>query len=158
MKTILLLLLLLPLSGGLILAVAGRYLPRRWAEWIACGSVLGSLLMAILAFGTAGEKRYLLTLFEWIRVNDFLESRLGKSGRTAQMAPALFHAGEKPYKSGPKRGLVPPISKRRSIMAQQIQYLFQHLRLVDVLSIVFMDFFYWPSLHLFTQIRLKSLR
>ena len=74
MKTILLLLLLFPFAGGLILAVIGRYLPRRVAEWIACASVLGSLLMAILAFGAAGHKRYLLTLFDWIQVGDFSAS------------------------------------------------------------------------------------
>jgi NADH-quinone oxidoreductase subunit L len=74
MKTYLFLLLLFPFAGGLILAVTGRYLPRRMAEWIACIGVLGSLLMAILAFGSAGEKRYILTLVEWIRVGDFSAS------------------------------------------------------------------------------------
>ena len=74
MKTYLFLLLFFPFAGGLILAVIGRYLPRRVAEWIACASVLGSLLMAILAFGAAGEKRYLLTLFDWIQVGDFSAS------------------------------------------------------------------------------------
>ena len=74
MKTILFFLLFLPFLGGLILAVIGRYLPRRAAEWIACISILGSLLMAILAFRGAGEKRYILTLFEWIRVGDFSAS------------------------------------------------------------------------------------
>jgi len=74
MKTILFLLLLFPFTGGLILAVIGRYLPRRFAEWIACASVLGSLLMAALAFGGAGGKRYLLTLFDWIQVADFSAS------------------------------------------------------------------------------------
>jgi NADH-quinone oxidoreductase subunit L len=71
MKTYLFLLLFFPFAGGLILAVIGRYLPRRVAEWIGCASVLGSLLMAILAFGAAGGKRYLLTLFDWIQVGDF---------------------------------------------------------------------------------------
>jgi NADH-quinone oxidoreductase subunit L len=71
MKTILFLLLLFPFAGALILAVTGRYLPRRVAEWIACAGVLGALLMAILAFGAAGGKRYLLTLFEWIEVGEF---------------------------------------------------------------------------------------
>jgi NADH-quinone oxidoreductase subunit L len=74
MKTILFLLLFFPFAGGFILAVIGRYLPRRVAEWIACASVLGSLLMAALAFGSAGEKRYLLTLFDWIQVGDFSAS------------------------------------------------------------------------------------
>src|SRR5512143_2406254 len=74
MKTILFLLLLFPFAGGLILAVIGRYLPRRLVEWIGCTSVLGSLLMAILAFGNAGGKRFLLTFFDWIQVGDFSAS------------------------------------------------------------------------------------
>ncbi len=74
MKTYLFLLLLFPFAGGLILAVIGRYLPRRVSEWIACASILGSLFMAILAFGAAGGKRYLLTLFDWIQVGDFSAS------------------------------------------------------------------------------------
>ncbi|MGZ3512792.1 MAG: NADH-quinone oxidoreductase subunit L [Thermodesulfobacteriota bacterium] len=74
MKTYLFLLLLFPFAGGLILAAIGRYLPRRFAEWIACASVLGSLLMAALAFGGTGGKRYLLTLFDWIQVGDFSAS------------------------------------------------------------------------------------
>jgi NADH-quinone oxidoreductase subunit L len=74
MKSYLFLLLFFPFAGGLILAVMGRYLPRRVAEWVACASVLSSLLMAIIAFATAGEKRTLLTLFEWIRVSDFSAS------------------------------------------------------------------------------------
>ena len=74
MKTYLFLLLFFPFAGGLILAVIGRYLPRRVVEWIACTSVLGSLLMAILAFGAAGQKRYLLTLFDWFQVGDFSAS------------------------------------------------------------------------------------
>jgi len=74
MKTILFLLLFFPFAGGLLLALIGRYLPRRVAEGVGCLSILASLLMAALAFGTAGEKRYLLTLFEWIQVGDFSAS------------------------------------------------------------------------------------
>ncbi|HUL30641.1 MAG TPA: NADH-quinone oxidoreductase subunit L [Thermodesulfobacteriota bacterium] len=74
MKTILFLLLLFPFAGGFLLALIGRYLPRRAAEWIGCLSVLASLLMAILAFPSAGEKRSLFTLFDWIRVGDFSAS------------------------------------------------------------------------------------
>jgi NADH-quinone oxidoreductase subunit L len=74
MKTILFFLLFFPFAGGLLLAVIGRYLPRRVAEWMGCLSVLASFLMAILAFGEAGEKRYLLTLLDWIRVGDFTAS------------------------------------------------------------------------------------
>jgi NADH-quinone oxidoreductase subunit L len=74
MKTILFFLLFFPFAGGLLLAVIGRHLPRRVAEWMGCLSVLASFLMAILAFGEAGEKRYLLTLLDWIRVGDFTAS------------------------------------------------------------------------------------
>ncbi len=74
MKTILFFLLFFPFAGGLLLAVIGRYLPRRVVEWTGCLSVVASFLMAILAFGEAGEKRYLLTLFDWIRVGDFTAS------------------------------------------------------------------------------------
>ncbi len=74
MKTILFFLLLFPFAGGLILAVVGRHLPRRVTESVACISVLGSLLMAILALGAAGEKSGVLTLFDWIRVGNFTAS------------------------------------------------------------------------------------
>ena len=74
MKAILFFLLFCPFAGSLLLAVIGRYLPRRAVEWIGCLTVLASLGMAILAFGSAGEKRYLLTLFDWIRVGDFTAS------------------------------------------------------------------------------------
>jgi NADH-quinone oxidoreductase subunit L len=74
MESYLLLLLFFPFAGGLLLALIGRYLPRRVAEWMGCMSVLGSFLMAVLAFGAAGEKRYLLTLLDWIRVGDFSAS------------------------------------------------------------------------------------
>src|SRR5512136_1129331 len=74
MKMILFLLLLFPLAGGLLLAVVGRHLPRRVTESVACISVVGSLVMAILAFAEAGGQKYLLTLFDWIRVGDFTAS------------------------------------------------------------------------------------
>jgi NADH-quinone oxidoreductase subunit L len=74
MKTILFLLLLFPLAGGLILAIVGRYLPRRLSEWIACLGVIASFVMALLAFASAGGKVYLLTLLDWIAVGDFSAS------------------------------------------------------------------------------------
>jgi NADH-quinone oxidoreductase subunit L len=74
MKTILLLLILFPLLGALLQAVVGRRLPRQAVETIACGSVLGSLSMAIVAFAMAGQKSYVLTLFRWIALNDFSAS------------------------------------------------------------------------------------
>ena len=74
MKTYLFLLLVFPFASALILAVVGRHLPRRVTESVACLSVLGSLLMAILALGAAGEQSGVLTLFDWIRVGDFTAS------------------------------------------------------------------------------------
>ena len=64
METVLLLLLLLPLSGGVINAVAGRWLPRRALEVIACAAVLGALVMAIIALilgGGPGPRPHLLS-------------------------------------------------------------------------------------------------
>ena len=55
METVLLLLLLFPLSGALINAAVGRLLPRRGSEVIACLGVLGALVMAGIALGVAGE-------------------------------------------------------------------------------------------------------
>ena len=71
MKTCLILLIFLPFLGAFIQAVAGRNLPRRGVETIACASVLGSLLMAILAFFSSGAKTQTITLFNWITVESF---------------------------------------------------------------------------------------
>jgi NADH-quinone oxidoreductase subunit L len=74
MKAVLLLLIFFPLAGSLILTVLGRYLPRRAVERIACLSVLGSLLMAIVAFFSAGKQSYTLTFFNWFSVGHFTAS------------------------------------------------------------------------------------
>ena len=50
MTTYLALILLLPLVGAVINAVAGRALPRRAVETLACGVVWGSFVCAVLAF------------------------------------------------------------------------------------------------------------
>ena len=71
METLLVLLISLPFLGALILALAGRILPRRWVETIACASVLGALLMALLAFFSPGPEIQTLTLFNWITVAGF---------------------------------------------------------------------------------------
>lgn len=71
MRIYLLLFIFLPFLGAFILAVVGRNLPRRAAETIACASVLGSFLMAILAFFSSGPKIQTMTLFNWITVGDF---------------------------------------------------------------------------------------
>ena len=71
MKTVIFLLLFFPLLGAFLHAAVGRRLPRRGVEIIACASVFGSLLMAIVAFFIGGQKTYVLTLLPWIDVNDF---------------------------------------------------------------------------------------
>ncbi len=55
METVLLLLLLLPLSGSVINAAVGRLLPRRVSEVIACAAVLGALIMAQYRPGSGRE-------------------------------------------------------------------------------------------------------
>jgi NADH-quinone oxidoreductase subunit L len=74
MKAVLLLLICFPFAGSLILAILGRTLPRRAVEWMACLSVLGSLLMATVAFFSAGKQSYFLTLFHWFSVGHFTAS------------------------------------------------------------------------------------
>ncbi|MFA5111498.1 MAG: NADH-quinone oxidoreductase subunit L, partial [Desulfobaccales bacterium] len=71
METVLLLLLLFPLSGALLNAGLGRLLPRRACEVIACLGVLGALVMAAIAMGVAGKQVYDLTFLPWIRVGEF---------------------------------------------------------------------------------------
>ena len=56
METVLLLLLLLPLSGSVINAAVGRLLPRRVSEVIACAAVLGALIMGSIAMALAGKQ------------------------------------------------------------------------------------------------------
>jgi len=50
MKLSLSLILLFPLAGGIINALLGRNLPRRLAEWLACGAVAGSFCASLAAF------------------------------------------------------------------------------------------------------------
>jgi NADH-quinone oxidoreductase subunit L len=71
MQSILILLIFLPFGGALVMAVVGRYLPRRAVETIACLTIIGSLSMAIAAFVRAGHQSQIITLFSWIRVGDF---------------------------------------------------------------------------------------
>ncbi len=71
MTATLLLLLLFPLAGGVLNALAGRFLPRRACEVIACVGVLGALAMGVIAFIRGGGHPAHLTFFEWIRVGEF---------------------------------------------------------------------------------------
>jgi NADH-quinone oxidoreductase subunit L len=70
-ETILLLLLVFPLAGGVLNAVAGGLWPRRATEVIACAGVLGALVMAVIAMAMAGKQTYDLSFFPWIRVGEF---------------------------------------------------------------------------------------
>ena len=71
MKTYLLSLIFLPFLGAFILAVTGRNLSRKTVETIACASVLGSFLMATLAFLSPAPKPQTIPLFSWIHVRSF---------------------------------------------------------------------------------------
>jgi NADH-quinone oxidoreductase subunit L len=71
MEIILLLLLLVPLSGAVINALLGRYLPRRGVETIACLGVLGALVLSAVALVQAGRTIYDLTFCPWIILGDF---------------------------------------------------------------------------------------
>jgi NADH-quinone oxidoreductase subunit L len=66
--------ILFPLLGGFTLAVVGRYVPRRTAEWISCLSVLASFLMAVVTIVAAGERSYTFTFLNWISVGSFTAS------------------------------------------------------------------------------------
>jgi NADH-quinone oxidoreductase subunit L len=70
-EIVLLLLLLFPLAGGVLNALAGWRLPRRASEVIACAGVLGALVMAVIAMAMAGKQTYDPTFFPWIRVGEF---------------------------------------------------------------------------------------
>ena len=71
MEHLLLLMLLLPLGGGLLNAILGRRLPRRAVEIIACASVLGAMVLSIVALILAADKAHDLTLFQWFGVGEF---------------------------------------------------------------------------------------
>jgi NADH-quinone oxidoreductase subunit L len=71
---ILLILLLFPLTGGVVNAVVGRLLPRRVVEAIACIGVLGALVMACLGLAVGGHQTFVLSFFRWIAAGDFVAS------------------------------------------------------------------------------------
>jgi NADH-quinone oxidoreductase subunit L len=70
-ETILLLLLIFPLAGGVLNAMAGRLVPRRAVEAIACAVVLGAFALAAVALARAGKQAFDLTFCPWIRVGEF---------------------------------------------------------------------------------------
>ncbi len=71
MKTVLLLLLILPLGGALINALLGRRLPRRAVEAVACAAVLGALVCAAVALALAADRAHDLIFSQWFRVGEF---------------------------------------------------------------------------------------
>lgn len=71
MKTVLLLLLVLPLGGALINALLGRSLPRRAVEGVACAAVLGAMVAAACALILAGGRAHDLSFLQWFRVGEF---------------------------------------------------------------------------------------
>jgi len=70
-KTVLLLLLVLPLGGALINALLGRSLPRRAVEGVACAAVLGAMVAAACALILAGGRAHDLSFLQWFRVGEF---------------------------------------------------------------------------------------
>ena len=70
MKLYLSLILLLPLLGGIINTLAGRHLPRRVAEWLACGVIWGAFFSTLfVCHDYQGALR--IDLFSWLAAFDF---------------------------------------------------------------------------------------
>lgn len=62
----------LPLAGFLILALFGRTLSRSVASVVACGAVLGSFIITLIAWlGLSEENGFTIKLFDWISVGNF---------------------------------------------------------------------------------------
>lgn len=71
MATLLMLILLLPLAGGVINACFGNRLPRPVPIFIATGSVIGSFLACLGSLTVAADEGYRLILFSWLKSGDF---------------------------------------------------------------------------------------
>ncbi|MFO7578050.1 MAG: NADH-quinone oxidoreductase subunit L [Pelovirga sp.] len=71
MATLLTLVLLLPLAGGVINACFGNRLPRPLPVFIASGAVIGSFLAALGSVSAAAGDGYRLTLFTWLQSGTF---------------------------------------------------------------------------------------
>jgi NADH-quinone oxidoreductase subunit L len=70
MKLYLSLILLLPLMGGVINALTGRFLPRRLSETMACGVIWGAFAASLFAsFSYQGPVR--IELMSWMTAFDF---------------------------------------------------------------------------------------
>jgi NADH-quinone oxidoreductase subunit L len=73
-KTIVVLILLFPLSGALLNALGGRRLPRRLVEFVASAAVLGAFVAAAAGFAALWQQTYKTSLFEWIAAGSFSAS------------------------------------------------------------------------------------
>jgi NADH-quinone oxidoreductase subunit L len=71
MKAYLIFTLLLPFLGSLTLALAGRRLPRRGVEVLACSTILLSCLAALLALISSEPKAQTVILLPWISMEGF---------------------------------------------------------------------------------------
>ncbi len=71
MRGYLLITLLLPFLGSLTLALAGRLLPRRGVEVLACSTILLSCLAALLALISSEPKAQTMILLPWISTEGF---------------------------------------------------------------------------------------
>ncbi len=71
MRAYLLITLLLPFLGSLTLALAGRLLPRRGVEVLACSTILLSCLAALLALVSSEPKAQTVILLPWISTEGF---------------------------------------------------------------------------------------
>ncbi len=71
MKAALLLLMLLPLTGGLVNALLGRFLPRRAVEAIASAAIVGAFGLSLIGFISLGQGTLNVTFFHWFGVGDF---------------------------------------------------------------------------------------
>ncbi len=74
MKSLLMMLLLFPLLGGLYHALLGVRLDRRWSEIVAVAAVAGSLIMAVAAAVVAGGRPVIFPLLEWFSVGELAAS------------------------------------------------------------------------------------
>jgi len=71
MQAYLFLTLFPPFLGALILALAGRHLPRRGTEVLACSTILLSFLTALLALISSGPQAQTVVLLPWIYAEGF---------------------------------------------------------------------------------------
>ena len=70
MHTVLTLLIIFPLAGAVLQVLFGSRTPRKMAEFSACGGIILSFVMALVAF-MAGSQPETFTLYSWISVDSF---------------------------------------------------------------------------------------